>query len=338
MTIIISKDGKDSQKLYSSDFPNEDYLQKYITENPDIIPLSDIQERMRLMIISREFGTNSGSIDALGIDQEGQLYIIETKLYKNPDKRKVVAQVLDYGASLWKNFNNYDSFSEKIERETQSNFHMSFNQRLKEFFGIDDDALEDIHKNISSCLKDGSLKFVILMDRLYQELKDLITFVNQNSKFDIYAVELEFYKHEEFEIMIPKLFGTEVKKSSSIKYESIGPRTEEYHFDRFDEKAKELYQEIKKQALLLGDDVKIIPLKFYIAFKRNTNFMDVELRNSKILVFLNMNFGTIDDPKNMARDVNKIGHYGNGDYEITIKDPKDIEYVISLAKISYNNN
>ena len=37
MTIIISKDGKGSQKLDPSDFPNEEYLQKYITENPDSI-------------------------------------------------------------------------------------------------------------------------------------------------------------------------------------------------------------------------------------------------------------------------------------------------------------
>jgi hypothetical protein len=49
----------------------------------------------------RAFPTNSGPIDALGINKDGEIYIIETKLYKNPDKRLVVAQVLDYGASLW---------------------------------------------------------------------------------------------------------------------------------------------------------------------------------------------------------------------------------------------
>ena len=54
------------------------------------------------------------------------------------------------------------------------------------------------------------------MDKLHQQLKDLIVFINQNSEFDIYAVELEYYKHESYEIMIPKIYGAEVKKDSRV--------------------------------------------------------------------------------------------------------------------------
>jgi len=57
------------------------------------------------------------------------------------------------------------------------------------------------------------LKFVILMDSLDERLKDLIVYVNQNSQFDIYAVQIEYYKFEDYEIMIPKLYGGEVKKN-----------------------------------------------------------------------------------------------------------------------------
>lgn len=32
------------------------------------------------MILAREFPTGSGAIDALGVDQDGELYLIETKL------------------------------------------------------------------------------------------------------------------------------------------------------------------------------------------------------------------------------------------------------------------
>lgn len=31
-------------------------------------------------------------------------------------------------------------------------------------------------------------------------------------RFTVYVVELEYYKHNEFEILIPKLFGTELKR------------------------------------------------------------------------------------------------------------------------------
>jgi RecB family endonuclease NucS len=108
MSIIISQKGINAKVVTRSDFENEDYLQNYIHKNPESIPLYDIAEDRKLFIVKREFPTNSGQIDALAIDQAGGLYIIETKLYKNPDKRLVVAQALDYGAALWKHLNDFD--------------------------------------------------------------------------------------------------------------------------------------------------------------------------------------------------------------------------------------
>ena len=50
------------------------------------------------------------------------------------------------------------------------------------------------------------------MNKLDSRLKDLIRYLNQNSKFDIYGIEIEYYKFEQYEIVIPKLYGAEVKK------------------------------------------------------------------------------------------------------------------------------
>ncbi|MEW6558511.1 MAG: hypothetical protein AB1349_14375 [Elusimicrobiota bacterium] len=113
MAIIISKNGKNAQKIEGAVDVTEDYLQKYIYDNPETLPLYEIKENIRILIVAREFNTGSGPIDALGIDKDGEIYIIETKLYKNSDKRLVVAQVLDYGASLWHFYNNYDDFFSK---------------------------------------------------------------------------------------------------------------------------------------------------------------------------------------------------------------------------------
>jgi len=49
----------------------------------------------------------------------------------------------------------------------------------------------------------------VLMDTLHERLKDLILFLNERSRFTVYAVSMEFYRHEGFEIVIPKLFGAE---------------------------------------------------------------------------------------------------------------------------------
>jgi len=348
MTIIVSKGGKDSQKLETTDFPNEDFLEKYISDNPESIPLYDIKENVKLLIIARQFPTTSGPIDSLGIDQDGQLYIVETKLYKNPDKRKVVAQVLDYGASLWKNFGDFDEFIKKIDSITETNFHISFEQRLKEFFEIDDETIHIIFENMNSNIREGNVKFVVLMDKLSRDLKDLITFVNQNSNFTIYPVELEFYKFDDYEIMIPKIFGADVRKTTR-SFERAGPRDEQYHFDKCDQTAKTLYLKLKEQVCQFGDDVKVIPLKIYIAFKRNTNFIDVQFQKSNIVVYVNMKMNTLKDTelqeiweslvqKEIGRDVTNINHNGNGEYEFSIYEEDGIEDVVKIAKKSYELN
>jgi len=216
MAIIISKNGQNAKKIEKSTFEKEDYLQKYIYNNPESIPLYEIKEGIQLLIVAREFPTSSGPIDALGIDKDGEIYIIETKLYKNSDKRLVIAQVLDYGAALWRNFNDFDEFLRIIDNRVIKKFNVSFSQKLKEFFAIDDEELSVLIENLKKNLNDGNFKFVILMDKLYKQLKDLIIFINQNSRFDIFGVELEYYKHQGYEIMIPKLFGSEAKKEVGI--------------------------------------------------------------------------------------------------------------------------
>ena len=122
MAIIISKNGKNAEKVDQSNFALEDKLQEYIYDNPDTIPLYEIDEDTRLFIAAREFSTKSGPIDALGFDARGNIYVVETKLYKNPDKRTVVAQALDYGASLWRHATDFDTFIQQLDMHAQRQF------------------------------------------------------------------------------------------------------------------------------------------------------------------------------------------------------------------------
>ncbi len=213
MSIIISKSGKNAKKLNKTGVDSEDYLQEYIHENPDSLPLDEYKEDLHLLILAREFSTKSGPIDAVGVDQDGEIYLIETKLYKNPDKRHVLAQVLDYGASLWKTYGDPQEFISRLQESVSEHFDMSLREKLEESFATDEwdfnEYLDTLKQNVDA----GSFRFVILMDQLQDRLKDLITFMNQNSRFDVFGVEIEFYKHEDMEIIIPKLFGAEVKKT-----------------------------------------------------------------------------------------------------------------------------
>jgi hypothetical protein len=74
------------------------------------------------------------------------------------------------------------------------------------------------------------------MDKLHPALLDLIVFVNQSSKFDLYGVELEYYRHDSFEIVIPRLYGGEVKKDlqpPSPRPRPVWTLTDRAEFTRF---------------------------------------------------------------------------------------------------------
>ncbi len=220
MAIIISSNGEKAVKVEKSSIEKEDYLQRYIYENPESIPLYEIKEDIQLLILAREFPTNSGPIDAIGIDKYGELYIVETKLYANADKRKVIAQSLDYGAALWKHSNDFNEFLGILDEHTQRVFKLRTTEKIGEFFELGVGEVEEIINKARINLNNGVFHFVVLMDRLDDRLKDLILYVNQNSQFDIYAVEFEYYKHDIHEIIIPRIFGTEVKKDIAVSTSS----------------------------------------------------------------------------------------------------------------------
>ncbi len=255
MSIIISRNLKNAVRVDRKSFALEDNLQQYIYDNPESIPLYDIKDDVGLLILAREFSTNSGPIDAIGIDKEGELYLVETKLYRNPDKRTVVAQVLDYGASLWKTYVNYETFISSLESHVMKKFGKSFMERVKEFYDMSDEDYGVFTENLKDNLDEGNFKFVVLMDQIHGQLKDLILFINQNSRFNIYGVELEYYKHEEYEILIPRLYGAEVKKELGTKSQSqYIPTDDEY---------RKMYDTVG-----LGDEVEQI-LGLYNGIREN---------------------------------------------------------------------
>ena len=240
MPIIISKNGKNAKRIEKISFKKEEDLLKYISNNPDCIPIEDIKKNVQFIILNREFPVNVGSIDALGVDSEGDIYIVETKLYKNPDKRRVLSQVLDYGASLWNSFSDSDVFIQTLSRRIMDKTGESLIDRLEESFGESEEIIESMKYNLSN----GFYRFIILMDEVPSALKNLILYINQNSQFSVYSVELEYYKHEGYEILIPNVFGAEVKKKATTARKTWN---EELFFQDAEERVEvDVYKAIKK--------------------------------------------------------------------------------------------
>ncbi len=213
MSIVITSKNGQSAIVEKSSVAKEDFLQEFIHNNPEVIPIYEIEEDRKLLIVRREFPTHSGPIDALAVDELGNLYVIETKLFKNADKRTVVAQALDYGAALWKHCTDFQQFIGILDKAIQDKFNLTFEEKIQEFFSASENTYGLFLRNLRNNLNEGNIKFVILMDSMDERLKTLIHYVNQNSQFDIYAVRLEFYEFDEQQIIIPKIFGVDIKKN-----------------------------------------------------------------------------------------------------------------------------
>ena len=118
-------------------------------------------------------------------------------------------------------------------------------EKIQQIYDIHEEEVNELLSILMMNLEKGNFKFIVLMDHLGDRLKDLVYYVNENSRFDIYPVELEFYKYLEYEIIIPKIYGTEVKKRLTTGKGSAGrfQWSEETLIEKIKEDQKDDFEE-----------------------------------------------------------------------------------------------
>ena len=101
---------------------------------------------------------------------------------------------------------------------------------------------------------------------------------------------------------------------------------------------RDLYNALRDHLVALGDDVQEKKLKYYVAFKRLKNFACVEVHPNKgtVTAFLRVDPDSVVLEDAFSRDVRKIGHYGTGDLEITLRERNDVERAGQLLQRSYD--
>jgi predicted transport protein len=99
---------------------------------------------------------------------------------------------------------------------------------------------------------------------------------------------------------------------------------------------RELFETFRKAVLALDPCVSEEYLKLYVAYKAETNFVDVVPQTKRLLLVLNLGIEDIEDPKGMCRDISNIGRWGNGDVEVGLSHIDDLPYVIGLIRQSFD--
>ena len=96
----------------------------------------------------------------------------------------------------------------------------------------------------------------------------------------------------------------------------------------------EVFQAIRTEILALDPVVTEEFLKLYVAYKAETNFVDIVPQAKRLVLTLNMAYSDIVDPRGLCRDVTGLGRWGNGDAEVALASVDDVRYVMGLVRQS----
>ena len=95
---------------------------------------------------------------------------------------------------------------------------------------------------------------------------------------------------------------------------------------------KPVFEALRKAVQALNPNVTEEFLKLYVAYKAETNFVDVVPQARRLLVVLNIGIAELDDPRGLCRDISNIGRWGNGDVEVGLSSLDELPYVMGLIR------
>jgi len=303
MPLYAIRDGK-LERIREDDFKLEKDLQKLCDDNMEAL--------FKLKLVKSQFAIENFRIDTLAFDEETKAFVVIE--YKKGENFSVIDQGYTYLSLVLNN-----------KAECVLAYQETYGKHLKK---------ADVDWSQTRVL------FVSPSFTTYQinsiNFKDLPIELWKVKKFANNLVLVEQVQplraNESINVIAKGRKGTEPEPPGVVK-----TPTEEDHLVRASDQVRELYEQLKERILQLGD-VRVIARKSYIAFVAATNFTDVEVQKKSLKVHLNMKKGELDDPVGLARDVSAVAHWGNGDYEISVKTDTDLDYVMYLIKQSYERN
>ena len=293
------------REISENSFKKEKEIQQICEKN--------LKEILGLRFISSEFNISNFRIDTLAYDEQTNSFVIIE--YKNTKSFSVIDQGYAYLSLMLNN---------------KADFILEYN--------------ENNEKNLKRSDVDWSQSKIIFISPRFT------TYQKQSINFKDLPIELWEIKRYKNDILhfdhikpaqVSDSINTISKQSETIEKVSKEIRvfTEEDHLANKPYDIVELYQLLKESILNVGDNISIKPTKLYIAFtKDQRNIADIHLLKKGLKLWINLKSDELNDPAGVARNVENIGHWGNGDYEIQITEEENIEYIMTLVKQSYEKN
>ncbi len=184
-----------------------------------------------------------------------------------------------------------------------------------------------------------------LSDRSFQEKRDMKDgFADSPLRLNRMLAKLETWNEREINNRAKSLadIAVEVWSFPSVDLDNRIDRKNTYNqhdYDRYLQgEILQLFEVLSQQISNLDISIKQEFKKKYIAYKTQTNFVDITPQKNRLRLFLNMAFTEIKDPQKICRDVTNIGHWGNGDVEVDFSSLSQLEDIMFLVRQSFQKH
>ncbi len=197
------------------------WLQELLFNHPELLPVDEFDDSFGPPI---SIGREVHNIDNLFVSPEGGLTIVETKLWRNPEKhREVVAQVIDYAKDLvnW----DYDDLDEAVKasyRRRGEQQPLSLEERVRPWLQEDNIEFDEFQSNLIKNLKAGSFLLLVVGDRISPNVAMLSKAVHGHPGLDftLGLVEMRLYAHSDGLdwpiIVVPDVVGRTVEETRAV--------------------------------------------------------------------------------------------------------------------------
>lgn len=256
--------------------------------------------------------THRGRIDSLGLDENNCPVIIE---YKRHSNENVINQGLFYLDWLLDHQAEFRWLvMEKLGKEVAELIEWSGTRLLciaADFTRYDQYAVQQIPRNIE-----------LIRYKLFGDDLLLLELVNAQTVADVTAAKGSL--NADSETPAAKPAGKDKSLAEQLEAASAEIRT--------------LYFQAQSFLRGLGDDVQEKPLKLYTAYKRLKNFACLVVYPNRLLIMLKLDPATVTMVEGFSRDMSRIGHWGTGDVELSIRNNMDLNRAFPLIERSYAEN
>ncbi len=131
----------------------------------------------------------------------------------------------------------------------------------------------------------------------------------------------------------PALTATEL-----APYQAEEKTVQKYSLESYDVNAftRMLFESLDKRIMKLSPRVKKEYKKLYVAYKLDTNFVDIVFQKQRLRISINMKFSELNDPNGICKDISGLGRWGNGDVELFMEHQDELDQIMEIVKQSYD--